>query len=536
MSNRRLLGERVAVRITGCSSRDGVLISGVKKETKFIQRFHVRFPNGDVRSHRGDQILLRGSRAPLTEFVRVGDIIFTKRTLGVVRFVGQHEEFPDTVIVMESFDPRLPTDPNVKSFRKLFPSANLSDQNSYNILTKSGDILKMLPPDNILQQISKIKDKYLAFVEERKEKNKQYSDELNNADARIVQLENFQAQIKENIRASKSGGNGTGQESREDQNGQRAPRSVSFKFEPGRLGIKAVWATGEVEGVSKDAQADHLGIEQGWKITHVDNEPYSEDVLDAHTAGDVPYTLTFEVPAEPNDHHVAGSGYDNTAPPGLALPPFNEIQQSWEKKENPNVDAGRPVLSADAKVEYEQKVNELSAKIEESQYLVEELQAQNDKLEEDHKEMTKLRVKVQHLRNSRMMFMSQIKQIQTQGKTWKEKALDFERKYQKLLEERGRPKAKNEEDTERKTASPPGTERTLSTRERGNVKQGSNLPKKEKAGGSANRRRKPYRGMPKPEPGNTLSLLGLQASNEGSRGKDKGKKKKKRTSWLRGSS
>lgn len=537
MSNRRLLGERVAVRVAGCPTRDGVLISGVKKQTKLIQKFHVRFPNGDVRTHRGDQILLRGSRAPLTEFVRVGDIIFTKNTLGVVRFVGQHEDFQDTVIVIEPIDPKLPSDRNIKSFRKTFPSANLSDQHPYNILTKADQILKMLPPDSILQQISKIKDKYLAFVEERKEKNKQYSDELNSADSRIVQLENFQAQIKEKIRASKSVGSGTGQALRENQNGQGAPSSVSFKFEPGRLGIKAIWNTGEVEGVSKDAQADHLGIEKGWMITHVDEQPYSEDILDAHTDGDTPYTLTFQVPPEPKDESGA-PGYEIEALPGSdlgALPPFNEIQQSWGKNENPNVDAARPVLSTEAKEVYEQKINELSAKIEESQYLVEELQTQNDKLEEDHKEMTKLRVKVQHLRNSRVMFMSQIKQIQTQGKTWREKAMEFEKKYQKLLEERGRPKAKIEVDTERKTASPPGTGRTLSTQERGNVKQGINVPKgPEKAGGgSANRKKKPYRGMPKPEPGNTLSLVGLQAS-EGSKGKDKGKKKKKRGSWLRG--
>jgi len=508
MSNRRLLGERVAVRVAGCPTRDGVLISGVKKQTRLIQKFHVRFPNGDVRTHRGDQILLRGSRAPLTEFVRVGDIIFTKNTLGVVRFVGQHEDFPDTVIVIEPIDPKLPSDCNVKSFRKTFPSANLSDKNSYNMLTKAEEILKMLPPDSILQQISKIKDKYLAFVEERKEKNKQYSDELNSADARIVQLENFLAQIKENIRASN--GNVAGQETRENQNGPRVPSSVSFKFEPGKLGIKAIWATGEVEGVSKDAQADHLGIQQGWKITHVDNTPYSEAVLDAHTEGDMPYILTFKVPT-----------VKEKVPPDLSLPPFNP--HSWEE---PNVDDVRPMLSEDAKQEYEQKIKELTAKIEESQYLVEELQKQNDKLEEDHKEMTRLHVKVQHLRNSRVMFMGQIKSIQTQGKTWKDKALDFEKKYNKLLEERGRPKAKKEVDTQRKTASPTGTGRTLSTRERGNVKQGNNLHKAKKAGGSSNRR--PYRGMPKPEPGNTLSLLGLQAS------KDRGRKKKKRTSWLRG--
>jgi len=199
MANRRLLGERVAVRVAGCPTRDGVLISGVKKQTKLIQKFHVRFPNGDVRTHRGDQILLRGSKAPFTEYLRVGDIIFTKNTLGVVRFVGKHEEFLDLVIVLEPMDPKLPTDPNVGSFRNLFPSANLSDQNPYTIVTKADDILKMLPPDIILKQLSTIKDKYVAFAKHRKQQEEENSYEIMHADSRIVQLEDIHAQLKERI-------------------------------------------------------------------------------------------------------------------------------------------------------------------------------------------------------------------------------------------------------------------------------------------------------------------------------------------------
>jgi len=504
MSSRRLLGERVAVRVTGCSSRDGVLISGVKKETKFIQRFHVRFPNGDVRSHRGDQILLRGSRAPLTEFVRVGDIIFTKRTLGVVRFVGHHEEFPDAVIVMESFDPKLPTDPNVKSFRKLFPSANLSDQNSYNILTKSGDILKMLPPDNILQQISKIKDKYLAFVEERKQKDKEYSDELAHADSRISQLQNIQAQLRERIETNETVGVNSGNEPTKS--------SVTLTFEPGRLGIKAVWTTGKVEGVTENTQAEDAGIQPGWVITHVDDEPYAEEVLDAHTEGSNAYTLTFKVLTDLTDLNTKA---EKKRQPALPLPSFNEIEDNWGK--NPNEPAERPGLSPEAKEEYEQKIKELSVKIDQSQDLVMALEARNVTLEEEHKEITTLRVKVEHFRNSRVMFMSQIKRTQNEGKDWRKKAMEFERKYQALLEQQGRGSVKSKE------SSPPGSSKSGGKRRK--------LDKDSPLSGGSTIRKKPSR-MPKPEPGNTVSLMGI-ASNVESKLKDKAKKRSKRGSWFK---
>jgi len=498
MSNRRLLGERVAVRITGCSSRDGVLISGVKKETKFIQRFHVRFPNGDVRSHRGDQILLRGSRAPLTEFVRVGDIIFTKRTLGVVRFVGHHEEFPDAVIVMESFDPKLPTDPNVKSFRKLFPSANLSDQNSYNILTKSGDILKMLPPDNILQQISKIKDKYLAFVEERKQKDKEYSDELAHADSRISQLQNFLAQLRERIETNAKNNIKNGSEPTKS--------SVTMTFEPGRLGIKATWTTGKVEGVSENTQAENAGIQPGWIITHVDDEPYTEEVLDVHTEGSNAYTLTFEVLSDLNKLT------DKKIQPALPLPSINEIEDYWGNND-PTGPAERPALSSDTKEEYEQKIKELSVKIDQSQDLVMALEARNVALEEEHKEITGLRVKVEHLRNSRVMFMSQIKQLQNGGKEWRKKAMEFEKKYQALLEQQGRVDVKSKE------SSPTGSSKSVG--------------KRRKLDNSGRRPigKKPSR-MPKPEPGNTVSLQGI-TSNVDSKLKKEAKKRSKRGSWFK---
>jgi len=522
MSNRRLLGERVAVRVAGCPPRDGVLISGVKKQTKLIQKFHVRFPNGDVRTHRGDQILLRGSKAVFTDYVRVGDVVFTKNTLGVVRFVGKHEEFLDWLIVLEPMDPKLPTDPTVESFRKLFPSANLSDQNPYIILTKADEILKMLPPDSILKQISNIKDKYIAFLEDRKEHERKNCIELRNADTRIVQLEELQAQLKERIHQLWLGCKpiDPGKVTHENHNSSPKPRSLSFTFKPGRLGINAVWAKGEVRSVSEDTQADHLGIKQGWRITHVDNEPYSEELVDAHTEGINPYTLTFEIPPDPKD-------VSTTNQPGVqqatALPTLNDMKDKWGKNENPNGASVRPELSSEVREEYEQKIKKLNSKIEESQELVTALKAKNTELEEDHKELTRLRVKSQSFRNSRVLFQNQIKIIQTRGKEWRKKAIEFEKKYEKLLDERGKVEAKNNAQSKWK-ASPTGTERALSVKGQKNVEQDQKTVKPK------TRRRKSSK-MPMPEPGNTLSLKGL-ATSTGQKGKDKLKKKKKRPSWF----
>merc|ERR1712060_808703 len=134
------------------------------------------------------------------------------------------------------------------------------------------------------------------------------------------------------------------------------------------------------------------------------------------------------------------------------------------------------------------------------------------------KELTRLRVKSQSFRNSRVLFQSQIKMIQTRGKDWRKKAMEFEKKYEKLLDERGRVEAKNNKHS-KWTASPPGTERALSLKGQTNVEQGQK-PEKPKT-----RRRKSSK-MPMPEPGNTLSLKGV-ATSTGQKGRDKSKKRRK---------
>jgi len=485
MSSRRLLGERVVVRVAGCPPRDGVLISGVKKETKMIQKFHVRFPNGDVRTYRGDQLLLRGTLAPIFEYVRVGDVIYTKSALAVVRFIGHHEEFVDTVIVIEPVDPKLPTDPNVESFRKLFPSANLSDERPYNILTKTDDILKVLPPDSMLQQISKLKDKYLVLVEERRKKDKYISDELYGADWKIAQLERMQTQWAASSAKRMEGCHGS-------QITPAGESLVSVKFVPGRLGITADWSTGLVESISSNEQAENLGVQVGWKIRRVDDKPYTEEALDRKNRGNQQYTLTFEIP-----FNIEAGTSTKEEPeadlPVLEVPSFNEIQELLDRGGN-SVEAGFSYIE---KAAHEEKIAELNAEIENFHKSVEELQSRNMELEEKHKQFSKLRAKIEHLRNSRVMFLNQIKQSKSEMFEWKRKSEEFEKKY-KLLEERRRLGF-------RSAVSSLGKGAHSSTQRQNMVEQ--------KLGNSVSMaesfRRSKVR-MPKPDAENTVSLLNLQ--------------------------
>lgn len=453
MKNRRLLGERVAVRVAGCPTRDGVLISGVKKKTKFIQKFHVRFPNGDVRTYRGDQLLLRGTQAPLGEYIRVGDIVFTKKTLGVVRFIGLHEDYKGPVMVMEPVDPKLPQDTD-QSYRKLFPSANLSDDRTYITITRVEEILKLLPPDSLLQQISKIKDKYLALVENQKERDRMFEEERDDKRSRVQKLETQQAMARE-------------QKLEEIKTGKKAvpeQELVSYKFQPGRLGIEAKWDIGEVVRVIDDGQAMNLGIKEGWKIVQINGVPYTEDKLDAKREENIEYSLTFEIPPSKETREPVEPQKEVPSPALLHMPGLSPVE----------------------KEAYESKVNELSGQIEDYQFKVEELQNKNEELEEKHKEMTYLRVKVEHLRNSRALFINQIKEIKRKEKDFKELADEFEKKRAQLVEQSG---ASSDEAMKRRGVGPAAP--TLNPRNR-----------KIKVKG----RRKSAK-MPKPDAGNTISLM-----------------------------
>jgi len=403
--SRRLLGERVVVKVQGCPTRDGVLISGVKKPSKVIQKFPVRFPNGDVRTYRGDQLMLRGSQAPPLEYVRVGDIIFTKKTLGVVRFIGLHEDYVGTVIVLEPIDPKLPTDPDVASFRKVFPSANLADSRAYNILRGVEDVLKVLPPDGLLQQLSKIKDKYLAFVEESRERDRFFEEDMRKRLRKIADIEN---EIKE----------WENNDSDSEDNGDDNALETQIVFKPGKLGVKAIWETGEIEGVSANQQAEKLGVKVGWTIVKVDDEEYSEAVIDRKSAGDVDYVLTFR---------------KRQPQPSPKKPDEPQIEPKIEPHNAESTDFRKVLVAETDREQYERRIHELNDQIEDFQYTIEALQNKNTNMMEEHKQLPKLRNKVLQLRNSKTMFIGQIKEVQKREKEWKAKAEENEQKYNKLL-------------------------------------------------------------------------------------------------------
>jgi len=394
MTRRRLLGERVAVKVTSCPTRDGVLVSGVKKPTKTIQRFPVRFPNGDVRTYLGNQLFLRGSKAPLLEFIRVGDIIFTKSTLGVVRFIGLHEDFVGTIIVLEPIDPKLPSDPDVDSFRKLFPSANLSDNRPYIIIRRMEEILKILPPDTLLQQLSIIKDKYLACVEDTREKDRAFEEDMSKWAKKIAELED---EMKQNEDPKV-------EETSSDNGASIAPEDSKTKqilFKPGRLGIKAIWSSGMVEGVSANGQAEKLEVKAGWTIVKIDGQDYSEELVDLKSEGDEEYMMTFLLP----DPEPA---------------PITDMLTIETEKET-----------------YERQILEFREQLEDYQYTVEGLQKKNLKLEKELEELPKLRDKVGQLRNSRVIFKGQIKEFQKKLQKAKQKAELNEKRFKgSLLEQK----------------------------------------------------------------------------------------------------
>jgi len=453
--SRRFIGERVVVTIQGCPNRDGVLISGIKKPSKLTLNFPVRFPNGDVRTYRGDQLRLRGSRAPLLEYIRVGDIIFTRKTLGVVRFIGLHEEFEGPVIVLEPIDPKLPSDPDVPSFRKLFPSANLTDRRTYNIIRSVDEILKILPPDALLQQLSKIKDKYLSFVEETFDRDREFEEDMRKRSKRITKLENDIKEQEMKIRETDEPEAGPVPTEKDDD-----ANKTRIVFSPGKLGIKAIWATGEIDGISKGGQAQKLGVKVGWVIEKIDEEDYSEQTLDQKAIGDNDYTLTFKTPPEPNPEPVVD--------PPREKPDFINILVTDTERET-----------------YENTIRELKDNIEDFQYSIQSLRAKNKKLEEEHEELPKLHVKVEHLRNSKTMFIGKIKEVQKLEREWKQKMEENEQKYNKLLAELnsgGNTQSNNTEDS---------------------PKNGKNS---EPSKGNLRHRRKQSVQMPQPPSDNTLSI------------------------------
>jgi hypothetical protein len=66
------------------------------------------------------------------------------------------------------------------------------------------------------------------------------------------------------------------------------------KFEPGRkMDIEADWKTGEVLYVVPAGQGAMLGVQDGWQFYTLNDEAYSEALMDSCIAGGQPYTVCF---------------------------------------------------------------------------------------------------------------------------------------------------------------------------------------------------------------------------------------------------
>lgn len=79
-------------------------------------------------------------------------------------------------------------------------------------------------------------------------------------------------------------------------------------FAPGDVGLVADWTTGEVFSIDEGCQAQQHGVKAGMFIKAVDDEPYSEALLDERIAGDRDYHISFSVPSGPPRARPAGAG------------------------------------------------------------------------------------------------------------------------------------------------------------------------------------------------------------------------------------
>merc|ERR1719233_1766083 len=184
--------------------------------------------------------------------------------------------------------------------------------------------------------------------------------------------------------------------------------------------------------------------------------------------------------------------------------PIKTNDNTREHEDEPTVVSG-PVNNTDARAtlyseteveKYERQIQELTDHIEDFDYTIESLQNKNTKMEEEHKELPKLRTKVEQLRNSKTMFIAQIKEVQKREKEWMRKAEENEQKYKKLLSEMQQGNAQ----TTKLEDSP--------------KKEKDNKTVKQKVRG-ARHGRKPSVQMPTPDSANTVSIGSQPTPNVG---------------------
>lgn len=365
MSN-SLMGERVIVEVPGEGPREGILLNGRRKSGK-VQTFTVRFGNGDMRTYTGEAINLTGKQAEMDAYIQEGDVLFTRKTLGVCRYIGPVQGYEQLIIVIEAYDPKLPNDDNL-DFVGLIPSANLAADKSYALITEKREVKKIVPPEEILTMLSRIKDKYMELYQ----------------NPRTVTVQASDSQPAEKAEPS---------------------QTCTISFQPEKLGIKANWNTGSVDfKLEEGCQAKALGVRQGWQIIKVNGEDYSETLLDQAIDAGNGFDLTFDTKGIPRgnpDREDAKAAAisaatdapqtgDTSLPGGMSSEMINELEQ----------------LRAET--------TELKEVVRQKEEEIMILKHKNDELLAESKELNQLRMKVEQLRNSRKTFSDLVRNLENQ--------------------------------------------------------------------------------------------------------------------------
>jgi len=104
-----------------------------------------------------------------------------------------------------------------------------------------------------------------------------------------------------------------------------------FTFKPGKIGIKADWARGEVESVTAGGQGESLGIKLGWIFKKVETERFCKSTLQEKIAGTQDYQAIFAT-SEGGLEKSRSAGGGRYKPGGIKRP-------KPKKKKAPKADA-----------------------------------------------------------------------------------------------------------------------------------------------------------------------------------------------------
>lgn len=89
--------------------------------------------------------------------------------------------------------------------------------------------------------------------------------------------------------------NGLGEDDQRIPPNKKKFKKKTLTFYPGPMGITDKnWGIGTIRKMSEGGQADHLDVENGWRIIEVEGKPYTEALLDEYATGNEKYKVTFE--------------------------------------------------------------------------------------------------------------------------------------------------------------------------------------------------------------------------------------------------